>query len=575
VGIVKQLAWLDWMVMIGTIGAIVIYGAWRARGVRDVDSFVRGGTSLRWPTIGLTIMATQASAITFLSTPAQGYSDGMRFVQFYLGLPIAMIVISAVFVPVYYRLRVRTAYEYLEHRFDLRVRLLGGLLFLVGRGLSTGITIYAPSIILSQILGWPLHATIWAMGLIVVLYTVGGGNLAVSFTQMQQMVVMLSGLVVAAIVVMTQLPGDVSVGDAVEVAGALGRMNVLTFDLDFNDRYNLWSGLAGGFFIALSYFGTDQSQVQRYLNGRSVTESRLGLMFNGIVKVPMQFLVLFTGVMVFVFYVFTRPPVHFDRPTFAQVEAMAGAEVAALEARQDQAFSERRTAALAFLAARGTPGEEPARQALAASAKQLTEIQRDTKALISRTLPEAPTRDNDYVFLSFVLDHLPLGVVGLLMAVILCAAMSAIASGLIALGASTTVDFYLRIRQELGRPPPSATHGLRVSQIATVAWAGIALGFASVASLFANLIEAVNIIGSLFYGTVLGLFVVALFLRKVTATPVLIGAIIAQALVVIVFYMTDLGFLWYTGIGCGTVVVVSLAMQALLPSDPMGSLRRG
>jgi solute:Na+ symporter, SSS family len=575
VGVVKQLAWLDWTVMIGTIATIVIYGAWRARGVRDVDSFVRGGTQLRWPTIGLTIMATQASAITFISTPSQGYSDGMRFVQFYLGLPLAMIVISAVFVPVYYRLRVRTAYEYLEHRFDLRVRLFGGLLFLVGRGLSTGITIYAPSIILSQILGWPLHATIWAMGIIVVLYTVGGGNLAVSFTQKQQMVVMLSGLVVAAIVVILSLPDDVSLGEAVQVAGALERMNVLTFDLNFNDRYNLWSGLAGGFFIALSYFGTDQSQVQRYLNGQSVSESRLGLMFNGIVKVPMQFLVLFTGVMVFVFYVFTRPPVHFDRPTLALVDAVAGAELAALEARHDQAFAERRDAALAYLTVRGTPAEEAARQRLVTAGSRIKEVQGETKKLIKKAVPEAETRDNDFVFLSFVLDHLPLGIVGLLMAVILCAAMSAIASGLIALGASTTVDFYLRIRQELGRPPPGAMHGLRVSQIATVAWAAIALGFASVASLFANLIEAVNIIGSLFYGTVLGLFVVALFLRRVTATPVLIGGIVAQTLVVVVFYTTNLGFLWYTGIGCGAVVVVSLAMQAVFPSDPMGSLRRG
>jgi solute:Na+ symporter, SSS family len=561
----KQLAALDWVVLIGTIAAIVLYGAWRARGVRDVDSYVRGSTSLRWPTIGLTIMATQASAITFISTPAQGYSDGMRFVQFYFGLPIAMIVISAVFVPVYLRLNVRTAYEYLEHRFDLRVRIAGGVLFLIGRGLSTGITIYAPSIILSQILGWPLHATIWAMGIVVVLYTVLGGNLAVSFTQKQQMVVMLTGLAVAATVVILRLPDEVSVPDAVHLAGALGRMNVLTFDLNFNDRYNFWSGLAGGFFIALSYFGTDQSQVQRYLSGQSVAESRIGLLFNGIFKVPMQFLILFTGVMVFVFYVFTRPPVHFDHPTLALVEAQRAAEVATLNASHDQAFAERRDAAFQFLATRGSPGEKAAREALVAAEAKVEKVHGEAKQLIERTLPNAASRDNDYVFLSFVLDYLPLGLVGLLIAVILCAAMSAIASGLIALGASTTVDFYLRIRQELGHPPPSAHHGLRISQLATIAWAAISIVFASIASLFANLIEAVNIIGSIFYGTILGLFVVALFLRRVTATPVLIGAGVAQTLVLVLHFWFRVGFLWYNVIGCAAVVVVSLAMQAVLP----------
>jgi Na+/proline symporter len=567
VGVVTSLAVLDWVVLIGTIATIVFYGAWRSRGVQSVDSYVRGDTALRWPTIGLSIMATQASAITFISTPGQGFADGMRFVQFYLGLPVAMIVISAVFVPVYHRLKVRTAYEYLEHRFDVRVRLLGGALFLIGRGLATGITIYAPSIILSQILGWPLHPTIWAMGIVVVLYTVFGGNQAVSITQKQQMVVMLSGLFVAAVVVILRLPEGVSVGDAVQVAGALGRMNPVSFDLDFANRYNFWSGLTGGFFLALSYFGTDQSQVQRYLSGSSVAESRLGLLFNGIFKVPMQFLILFIGVMVFVFYVFTRPPVHFDRPTLAQVEAGHAAEVAALDARHDQAFADRRVAALGYLAARGTEDQETARAALRAAEARFKEVGRDTKDLIHKTLPAAETRDTDYVFLSFVLEHLPIGLVGLILAVILCAAMSAIASGLIALGATTMVDFYLRIRQGLGYSPASPTHDLRVSQLATVAWAAIAIAFASVASLFANLIEAVNILGSIFYGTILGLFVVAFFLPRVTATPVLAGASVAQALVIVLFFTSDLGFLWYNVIGCGVVVAVSLIVQAFRPAS--------
>ncbi|HEX7842863.1 MAG TPA: hypothetical protein VF469_35560, partial [Kofleriaceae bacterium] len=331
------LATLDWAVLVVTIAAIVIYGAWRSSGVRDVDSYVRG-EALRWPTIGLGIMATQASAVTFLSLPGQAFADGMRFVQFYFGLPLAMIVISAVFVPVYHRLKVRTAYEYLEHRFDVRVRLLGAVLFLIGRGLAAGITIYAPSIILSQILGWPLHPTIWGMGALVVLYILLGGSRAVSVTQRQQMIVIMVGLVIAAGIVIHRLPDRVSLGSAVQVAGALGRMNAVSFDLDFTTRYNFWSGIAGGFFLALSYFGTDQSQVQRYLSGRSVAEMRLGLLFNGMFKVPMQFLILFIGVMVFVFYLFTRPPMHFDAPTLARVEAARPAEVHALEQRFDAAW---------------------------------------------------------------------------------------------------------------------------------------------------------------------------------------------------------------------------------------------
>jgi Na+/proline symporter len=563
------LAALDWVVLIGTIAAIVGYGAWRSRGMRTVDSFVRGDGSLRWPTIGLSIMATQASAITFLSTPGQAFQDGMRFVQFYLGLPLAMIVISAVFVPVYYRLKVRTAYEYLEHRFDARVRLLVGVLFLIGRGLATGITIYAPSIILSQILGWPLQATIWAMGFVVVVYTVLGGTRAVSITQTQQMVVMLLGLFVAAAVVILRLPDGVSLGGAVKIAGALGRMNPVSFELDLDSRYNIWSGLLGGFFLQLSYFGTDQSQVQRYLSGRSIAESRLGLLFNGLLKIPMQFLILFTGVMVFVFYVFSRPPVHFDRPTMERVSAHHGAEVVALDARQDQAFAERRTAAIVYLGARGSPDEDTARGALRAANDRFEQVHADAKQLIHEALPAAETRDTDFVFLSFVLEHLPIGLVGLLIAVILCAAMSAIASGLIALGVTTTVDFYLRIRQGLGRPPASPHHDLRVSQAATIAWGVIALGFASMASLFANLIEAVNILGSIFYGPILGVFIAALFLRRVTALPVLIGAIAAQALIVVLFFATHVAFLWYNVIGCAAVIAVSLVVQAVTPAPPV------
>lgn len=556
---------LDWVVLVATLAGIVGYGAWRSRGVRDVNTYVLGDGSLRWPTIGLSIMATQASAITFISTPSQGFSDGMRFVQFYFGLPLAMIVISAVFVPVYFRLRVRTAYEYLEHRFDARVRLLGGLLFLLGRGLAAGITIYAPAIILSQLLGWQLQATTLAIGLVVVVYTVIGGTQAVSITQKQQMIVMMTGLVIAALVVILRLPDEVSVGDAVQLAGALDRMEAVSFELDFTSRYNFWSGLAGGFFLALSYFGTDQSQVQRYLSGRSVAESRLGLLFNGMFKVPLQFLILFTGVMVFVFYLFARPPVHFDASALERLRAARPAEIAAIEARHDEAFAGRRAAALAFLDARGTAGEEAARAALRAAADRSEEVHKEAQALVKRALPDTRVSETNHVFLSFVLGHIPVGLVGLLIAVILCAAMSSVASELMALGATSSVDFYLRIRQALGRPPAGPKHGLRASQLATVAWGGFAILFASTASLFENLIEAVNIIGSIFYGTILGLFVVAFFLPRVTATPVFVGAVAAEALVVTLHFTSDLGFLWFNVIGCGVVVIVSLLLQAFLP----------
>ncbi|HMG53820.1 MAG TPA: hypothetical protein VK601_10060, partial [Kofleriaceae bacterium] len=410
-GVVTGLAALDWAVLIATITAIVGYGAWRTRGVRDVDSFVRG-EALRWPTIGLSIMATQASAITFLSLPGQAFADGMRFIQFYFGLPLAMIVISAVFVPVYHRLKVRTAYEYLEHRFDLRVRMLGAALFLIGRGMAAGITIYAPSIILSQILGWPLLPTIWGMGALVVLYIMLGGSRAVSVTQRQQMIVIMIGLVIAAIIVIHRLPDRVSLGGAVRIAGALGRINAVSFDLDFTTRYNFWSGITGGFFLALSYFGTDQSQVQRYLSGRSVAESRLGLLFNGMFKVPMQFVILFIGVMVFVFYVFVRPPLHFDAPTLARARAARPAEVQALEARFDAAFAGERRAAFDLLERRGSSGELPARAQLQTTAAELAVVRSDAKALIKDAVPGAPTRDTDFVFLTFILEHIPVGVAG-------------------------------------------------------------------------------------------------------------------------------------------------------------------
>jgi Na+/proline symporter len=551
---------LDWFVLVGTIAFIVIYGAWKTRDVKDMEGYFRGDNTLKWPTIGLSIMATQASAITFLSTPGQGYEDGMRFVQFYLGLPLAMIVISAVFVPIYYRLKVYTAYEYLEHRFDGRVRTLGALLFLTQRGLAAGITIYAPSIILSSILGWPLNATNLGIGLVVIAYTVSGGTRAVTQTQKQQMIVMMSGMVIAAVIIILELPENVSLPSAIKLAGALDRMNVVSFDLDPNSRYTFWSGITGGFFLALSYFGTDQSQVQRYLSGRSVTESRLGLLFNGLFKVPMQFLILFIGVMVFVFYLFTKPPIFFNTPALEQMAQTEHAgELQALQARYDEAFEAQRGAAEAYVAAlRGEAGNEAtAKAALRGAAAHADTLRDEAKALVAKALPNAETKDADYVFVSFVLRYIPSGLVGLLIAVILCAAMSSTASELSALGATSTVDLYKRFLSS----GATARHDLVASKLFTVLWGAVAVGFATFASLFDNLIEAVNILGSIFYGTVLGLFVVAFFVPRVTATPVLVGAFVAQTVVIGLFFASDLGFLWYNVVGCAIVVGVSLVLE--------------
>lgn len=549
---------LDWIVLLATIAFIVLYGAWKTRGVHDMKGYFHGGQTLSWPTIGLSIMATQASAITFLSTPGQAYEDGMRFVQFYFGLPLAMIVISAVFLPIYYRLQVYTAYEYLEHRFDGRVRTLGALLFLIQRGLAAGITIYAPAIILSTILGWPLDLTCLAIGLAVIVYTVSGGTRAVSQTQKQQMIVMMAGMTVAAIVVLFRLPDEVSTSGALRLAGALDRMNIVSFEVDPNTRYTFWSGITGGFFLALAYFGTDQSQVQRYLSGRSLTESRLGLLFNGMFKVPMQFFILLIGVLVFVFHLFNQPPIFFNSAALDRLATSPhAAALGDLQARYDAAFADQRAAADAYIAA--LDGDDAdvatARVSLRNSAAVVAEIRTQVKSLVREALPDAETRDADYVFLNFVLGSVPKGLVGLLIAVILCAAMSSTASELSALGATSTVDLFKRVAGER----ISARHDLRISKLLTVLWGAIAIGFAMFASLFDNLIEAVNILGSLFYGTVLGLFVVAFFFARITATPVLCGAFAAQVAVLALFVGSDLGFLWYNVIGCTIVVGVSAA----------------
>ncbi|MEN0060729.1 MAG: sodium:solute symporter [Myxococcota bacterium] len=551
---------LDWVVMLGTIATIVVYGLWQSRRGTSAASYLKG-EDLRWPTIGLSIMATQASAITFLSVPGQAYEDGMGFVQFYFGLPIAMVIISAVFVPIYYRLKVYTAYEYLEQRFDVKVRVLAALLFMVGRGLAAGISIYAPAIVLSTILGWSLNITNVVIGATVILYTVTGGAKAVSQTQRQQMIVIMAGILIAAVVIAWRLPTGVSVLDAATVAGAVGRMEIVSFDLDPTSRYTVWSGLTGGLFLALSYFGTDQSQVQRYLGGRSVAESRLGLLFNGLLKIPMQLLILFIGILVFAFHVFEEPPIFFNETALAEVrQTEQAAELAGLEASFSNAFEARRAAAEAVV----TSDSPSARAALQDAQAQMEVLRSDAKRVIAEAVPGTETKDQDFIFISFVLHYLPSGLIGLLLAVILSAAMSSTASELNALGATSVVDLYGRLFDRNADDQRT----IALSKGFTVLWGLIAIAFATFASLVDNLIQAVNIIGSLFYGVSLGLFLVGFFLKRVQANATFVAGLLAQAAVLGLYFTADIGFLWFNLIGCVLVVVLAQAGQLVRGASP-------
>jgi solute:Na+ symporter, SSS family len=560
---------LDWLVLFGTLGAIVAYGLWKTRARVDAAAYLHGGYRDDWRTIGLSVMATQASAITFLSTPGQAYEDGMRFVQFYFGLPLAMIVLAVAFVPRFYRLRVYTAYEYLESRFDLKTRQLAAILFLLQRGLSAGITIYAPAIVLSKVLGWSLNGTCVAIGALVVLYTVAGGTRAVSQTQKHQMVVMMGGMVVAAIVIVTRLPPNLTFGRAVRVAGVLGKMNLIDASFSPGNRYTLWSGLTGGFFLAMAYFGTDQSQVQRYLSGRSITESRLGLLFNGLFKVPMQALILFVGVLVFVFYQFNAAPLFFNEAELARVAATPHAdELRGLQAEHARAF-ERKRAALDGLGVALDAGDGATIAAAEARVRGAAAVSADVRArakhLIATAVPHAEPNDGDYIFITFVMNNLPRGLIGLLLAVILCAAMSSTASELAALGQCTLVDFYKRSV----RPAESDAHYVRAAKLFTAGWGALAVVFAAGAALVDNLIQAVNILGSLFYGTILGIFLVAFFVRPVRATPVFVAALASEALVLGVWLGTSVGFLWFNVIGCAAVVGLALLFERALPAAPV------
>lgn len=562
---------IDWLIMLGTLAFIVGYGVYKTRGIRTAEAYLRGERDLKWWTIGLSVMATQASAITFLSTPGQAFEDGMGFAQFYFGLPLAMVILCVLVLPIYYRLNVYTAYEFLEGRFDLRVRVLTAILFLIQRGLAAGITIYAPAIIMSKIMGWSLGLTVLLIGAVVIFYTYFGGSKAVSVTQKQQMIVILLGMVAAAVVVIYKLPEGIGLQRALELAGKSGKLEVVDWNFDLKDRYNIWSGLIGGVFLFLSYFGTDQSQVQRYLSGKSLAESRLGLLFNGIFKVPMQFLVLFVGVLVYVFFLFARPPIHFNAANLAKVEASARApQLVELETTYSELLDERETV-VNQLATELEIGDRHSERVNALT-EELNQLDAKGKALrgevdqlISLVDPEAKTEDKDYVFITFIVTYLPVGLVGLLLAVIFSAAMSSTSSELNALATTSVVDLYKR----LFVTEASDQHYLGISKGFTLLWGGVALTFAFFADLFDNLIQAVNIIGSLFYGVILGIFVVAFMFKRIGGQAVLLAAIATETIVILTFVMTqmgyiDLAYLWLNLIGCVLTVLLAAVLQLVV-----------
>jgi solute:Na+ symporter, SSS family len=556
---------LDWIILTGTIIGIVLYGTWRTRGNQNIEGFLKGDNSMRWWMIGVSIMATQASAVTFLSVPGQAIEDGMRFLQFYFGLPIAMVIISVTMVPIYYKLKVFTAYEYLETRFDLKTRTLAAVLFLILRGLSAGITLFAPSIVLSTILGWPISITTALIAAFVIVYSVSGGTKAVSLTQRQQMAVIMSGMILAGILAYRMLPAHVSFTDTVTMAGELGKLNLVNFKFEPDDRYNIWSGLIAGTFLFLSYFGTDQSQVGRYLAGQSVTQSRLGLIFNGLLKIPMQFMILFIGVLVFVFYLFSQPPIFHNQVMKTRALQTEKADsILTWEKKFDTVYAQKRVLVDRLVDAIHAGDEVEVDSAAAA----VTRLQDKEKAIrkgitgsIGRALPGEKAKDTDYIFLNFVLTHLPHGVIGLLLAVMFSAAMSSMAGELNALASTTTMDIYKRSIQTDKEPP----HYLKASKAFTILWALLAMVFAMLANFSDNLIQFVNIVGSLFYGTLLGIFLTAFFFKRIGGTAVFWAGIVAECVILYCYWRTDIAFLHYNLIGCAVVIGMGFVFQAFLP----------
>lgn len=561
---------LDWIVLSVTLLFIVFYGVYKTKGSKNVEDYILGNKQTPWWTVGLSVMATQASAITFLSTPGQAYHDGMGFVQFYFGLPIAMVVISMTFIPIYHRLKVFTAYEYLEQRFDLKTRSFTAILFLIQRGLGTGLTIYAPSIILSSILGWNLTLLNIIIGILVIIYTFAGGTKAVNVTQKQQMFIIMSGMFITFFLILHLLPNDMTFSNAMHIAGANDKMNILDFSVDPENRYTFWSGITGGFFLMLSYFGTDQSQVGRYLSGKSDRESQMGLIMNGFLKVPMQFFILLTGVMVFVFFQFNPVPLHFNPINKDAVEkSIYAEEYNSLEKQLAQLSEEKKEFNLLYIDHLNQNYDNPIlrNKLISLSAKE-KDLHDQAKEIIAKVDSKAETNDKDYVFIYFILNYLPSGLIGLLLAVILSAAMSSSASGLTALASTTAIDIYKRnIKTE-----KSEKHFVNATKYFTLLWGVIAILFACVGTLFENLIQLVNIVGSIFYGTVLGVFLVGFYIKYVKANAIFYGAIISQTTIFFIYYYAihiyptgqeKLGYLWLNFIGASLTIVLSLMLQTL------------
>ncbi len=569
---------IDWIVLFTTLFAIVGYGTWKSRKNQGLNDYLRGGNDMSWFTIGLSVMATQASAITFLSAPGLGYEQGLKFVQFYFGLPLALIIISAFIIPIYYKLKVFTAYEYLEKRFDLKTRLLAAFLFLIQRGLAAGLTIFAPAFILSTILGWNLQFTNIFVGVLVIIYTVSGGTKAVSLTQKWQMGVILLGMGLAFGILIYKITQFTDFGSALEIAGSVGRMEILDFDLNLNERYTVWSGLTGGLFLSLSYFGTDQSQVQRYLTGKNIKESRLGLMFNAVVKIPMQLFILFTGVLVFIFYLYVKPPVFFNQTALDGLkQSEYKEEINALEDRHSANFEEiqqKRQALDEGLTIQNSEDLEILKDEFRGAVDEDVAIRAEVKDLLLKADPNFKVKDTNYVFLNFVMKYLPIGIIGLIIALIFSAAMSSTSGELNALATTTFVDFYNRLRKK----ESTEREQLRASKLLTVVWGLLAISFALVADLFDNLIEMVNLLGSLFYGTILGIFLVAFFIKWVKGNAIFWSAILAEVFVLMLhfgkvynipfFNLFEIEYLWYNVIGSVLVIVFSLIMTIFTTSSP-------
>jgi len=552
---------LDWVVLVGSLASIIAYGLYRGRGSNTVDRYLLAGKSMPWYAMALSIMATQASAITFISTTGQSYVDGMRFVQFYFGMPLAMVALSATAVPIFHRAKVYTAYEYLENRFDAKTRALASVIFLMQRGLSVGLTFYAPAIVLSVIFGWPDRLTTSIIGVTVVLYTVTGGIRTVTWTDVQQMLIILFGLVVALVMIFVLLPRQVSFLDAVHLAGSAGKLNAVTFHFNWNDRYNLWSGLIGGMFLALSYFGCDQSQVQRYLTGKSIAQIKLSLLFTAIAKIPMQFFILFIGAMVFVFYIFEPAPMVFQRVEYNRIQQPElRARYEPIAARYQDAVERRKAEALAIVEARHSGDARAENQAIANYRRAQQDVdtaRRQSATLVESTGGEKGFRDTNYIFLSFVTRYLPAGIVGLVIAVILAATMSSSSGEINSLATVSIVDIYKRHF----RKHATDHHYLTASRVATAFWGAYAVAFAGLGKHLGSLIEAVNIVGSLFYGSLLGVFVLAFFFKRATGTGAFAGMIAGEAAIFAAFLFTGISFLWYNVIGCVVVIATGVAVS--------------